>query len=347
MAIRNAGLRVSRGGKMKSAFSLPLAAILAAILATGLFVSCGGSLGVGTGIDEGVKSATLGTLARVPAGSFQRDATYGNVSEVSAFLMSSREITWDQYEQVMSLVGDIARDYSDGYGDSPAEYVNWYMAIAFCNKLSIAEGLTPVYGVLGVDFRALSYWDIPYNYDTHQLHPEWDSATFDRTANGYRLPTEAEWMWAAMGADKDAPGQVNRSGYLKAFAGDDGSNSIGDYAVFGFQHGGQGSATFEGSVRTASKKPNELGIYDMSGNVSEWCYDWYLASFEYLQGSLAAGYSGPSVDRSTYPSAPQRCIRGGTWFQDALFSSVANRDSFQSPYEQGIGHTIGFRVVRN
>jgi formylglycine-generating enzyme required for sulfatase activity len=333
---------------MKSAFSPPRAeilaagpvAFLAAIFATGLFASCGGPLGIGTGIDEGAKSATLGTLARVPAGSFQRDANSSNVSAVAAFYMSPYEIDYAQYEKVMGLEGYLARSYSDGSGESPAAFVSWYDAIAFCNKLSIAEGRRPAYGVAGVNFYTLKFQDIPMSDD-----PDWDAVSVDASAGGYRLPTEAEWMWAAMGADKDSPGQVNRAGYLKPFAGSTGGNSIGDYAVFGYQNGGAGSTSFERSNPVGGKRPNELGLYDMSGNVSEWCYDWYLATFEYPQGSLAAGYNGPSLDRSTYPSAPVRCIRGGTWFQDARYSSIANRDSFQSPWYEG--STIGFRVVRN
>ncbi len=111
--------------------------------------------------------------------------------------------------------------------------MSWYDAIAFANKLSIEEGLTPVYSVDGIsDWEALAYGSIPTASDD-----DWDAATADWDADGYRLPTEMKWMWAAMGATEDALDDfdedgVNRSGYTKDFAGDDGSNSIDDYAWY-------------------------------------------------------------------------------------------------------------------
>jgi formylglycine-generating enzyme required for sulfatase activity len=113
----------------------------------------------------------------------------------------------------------------------------------------------------------------------------WDNATADWSANGYRLPTRMEWIWAAMGAPADGQnGSTNRTGYAKPFAGSDGSNFIADYAVFGYGRGETGATTNERTNPVGSKLPNEIGLYDMSGNVSENCWDWFGTTI--LSGTL-------------------------------------------------------------
>jgi formylglycine-generating enzyme required for sulfatase activity len=214
----------------------------------------------------------------------------------------------------------------------PVQQVNWYHAIAFCNKLSIAEELDPVYSVSGVtDWGSLSFVDVPDVNDGEDA--DWNAADADWGAEGYRLPTEMEWMWAAMGADQDSQSGamqngVNVTGYTKAFAGDDGTagTHIDDYAWYG-----EDSST--GSTHPAGgKNANELGLHDMSGNVWEWCWDWSAA---YPTGEQT-DYRGPAP-------AANRVIRGGCYANDVGACTTAYRH-IASPADQHYG--LGFRVVR-
>ena len=273
-------------------------------------------------------SANIGTLKLVPAGRFQRDATASNISVITKpYRMSEHEITRAQFLAVMGAdPSDVG--YSSGIND-PVQDTNWYHAIAFCNKLSIAEGLTPVYTVTGVDFNTLTYDDIP----TMSSNTDWDAATANWSANGYRLPTEMEWMWAAMGAPADGQGGgTNTTGYAKAFAGSTGSNAIGDYAVYDYYGTGVGKTPNERSNPVGSKLANELGLYDMSGNVWEWTWDWN-----------AAYPTGTQTDYRGAASGENRVARGGSWSHNAANCAVAYRNDF-NPDNQGLN--IGFRVVR-
>jgi formylglycine-generating enzyme required for sulfatase activity len=269
---------------------------------------------------ENYISANIGDLIYVPAGRFQRDATATNISEITQpYLMSQHEITRAQFLAIMGT-DPSNTNYSSGTND-PVQRVNWYHAIAFTNKLSLAESLTPVYTVSGVDFSTLTYADIPISGNA-----DWDAATATWTNNGYRLPTEMEWMWAAMGAPADGQGGgTNTTGHTKAFAGSNGSNVIGDYAVYGEN---SGSSTHP----VGSKLPNELGVYDMSGNVWEWTWDRW--------GSYPAG---TLTDYRGAASGSYRVNRGGNWNAYASICTVAFR-GFNDLYNQFID--IGFRVVR-
>ncbi|MDD3146874.1 MAG: SUMF1/EgtB/PvdO family nonheme iron enzyme [Candidatus Riflebacteria bacterium] len=267
--------------------------------------------------------ASLLKMVDVPAGTFQRDADPANTSYVSAFKMSQCEITRAQFKTVMGNDPSYTV-YSSGITD-PVQCVNWYHAIAFCNKLSIAEGLVPAYTVAGVNFSTLAYAAIPTEADV-----AWNAAVCNCSTNGYRLPTEMEWMWAAIGADQDSQigamsGGVNVTGYAKTFAGYNGSNSLDAYAWY--------SMNSMGKMHPAGTKlANELGLYDMSGNVWEWCWDWY--------GSY------PANSNSDYRGAvtgSERVVRGGRFDFSADDAVVAYR-CVDYPYSQL--NLIGFRVVR-
>ena len=269
-------------------------------------------------------------MVPVPAGSFQRDEGEENVSVITkAYSLSKYPITRKQFLDIMGT-DPSDETYSSGSMDDPVQQVNWYHAIAFCNKLSLMEGLKPAYTVEGVsDWANLAFGDIPSKtYDTN-----WDKATFDWDADGYRLPTEMEWMWAAMGAPADGQdGRINRTGYTKGYAGsiEEGGKqeNLGAYAWY----------STNSSYRAhpvGGKEPNELGLYDMSGNVQEWCWDLYGSC--YPTGPLT-DYMGADPDFN-----PWRVGRGGDWYCDASSCTVASREQSPPMYQNGV---MGFRILR-
>ncbi len=264
-------------------------------------------------------SPTIGTLKYVPAGSFQRDEGNDNISTVSVFYISEKEITREQFEKVMGY--DPSDTYNSTGQQDPVQQVNWYHALVFCNKLSMLEGLTPLYTING-STNPVRWGSVPTTNN-----PLWDAVRADWSADGYRLPTEIEWMWAAMGADSENPGKVNTTGYTKLFAGSNGNNSIGNYSCYN-----ENSSYKTHPVGT--KQPNELGLYDMSGNVWEWCWDWWAK--EYPASSIT-NYKGAT-------SGGLRVFRGSSWESSASEAGVAYRN-YGGPFIQC--YDLGFRVVRS
>jgi formylglycine-generating enzyme required for sulfatase activity len=200
--------------------------------------------------------------------------------------MGETEVTQELFEAVMGTNPSLFQgsSYPPAAGETqakrPVERVSWYEAITFCNKLSLLDGKEPVYSVSEVnDWANLAYSDIP----TSDVST-WSAVTRDIAANGYRLPTDMERLWAAMGADKTA--QPNTTGYNKAFAGSNGSNrnSPRDYEWNSYN---SGDKTHE----VGKKLPNELNLYDMSGNVSEWVWDRF------------GDYSDSSGELTDHPSS--------------------------------------------
>jgi len=270
-------------------------------------------------------------MVEVPAGAFQRDAASAdNVSHVSAFSMADLEVTRELYLAVMGE-DPSAKAYSSGTSD-PVQYVNWYHAIAFCNKLSLMEGLTPVYTVTvgGSPLNWAATVTIPAVNDV-----DWNSAVADQTANGYRLPTEMEWMWSAMGATRDSRlgdivDGINRNGRTKGYGGsieaNDGTVQIGSFAWH--------QANSENKTHPAgSRQPNELTLYDLSGNVREWLWDWYAPSYP----------AGAIIDYQGAASSEQRVYRGGG-FTDGVVPCSINSQNNTYPHER-FGQ-LGFRVAR-
>lgn len=189
----------------------------------------------------------------------------------------------------------------------PARFISWYAAVEFCNKLSDKEGLQKVY-TLKKNQRDTLNKNKNDDYDI--------TVRADFTANGYRLPTEAEWEYAARG------GSLSK-GYTYS-----GSNNAGNVAWYNENSGGE-------IQPVGQKQANELGIYDMSGNVAEWCWDWYNQFTP-----------EPQMNPTGSPSGSDRIIRGGDFFSslDTNEHRVSVRNSVVS-HAQGQG--IGFRIVRS
>lgn len=267
---------------------------------------------------------------KITAGSFKRkesstSATAYTVTLTKDFYMCEHEVTQKEWFEVMGVKQEDMYATDKGWGDNyPVYYVNWYHAIAYCNKKSAAEGLTPCYTVSGVsDWGTLAYASIPTSSDS-----TWNAASYDPDADGYRLPTEAEWEYAALGDYKDDP---NWNGYgsnssASVFAGYNGSNDINDYAWCA------GTATDRKTHEVKGMATNSYDLYDMSGNVYEWCWDWN------------GNYASADVTDPLGASGSSRVYRGGSWNLGASYCSVAYRNG-ASPY--GRDSIVGFRVVRN
>ncbi|MCD4828975.1 MAG: formylglycine-generating enzyme family protein, partial [Candidatus Cloacimonetes bacterium] len=238
-------------------------------------------------------------MISVPAGSFQMGNTLGggnpdelpvHTVNLDAYWIGKYEVTQAEYEVVMG--NNPACDYGAG-ADYPIYYVSWYDALAYCNQLSLNEGLTPCYVIDGVN------------------------STCDFNANGYRLPTEAEWEYAARGA-------TNTPDYLYA-----GSDTVGDVAWY------DGNNTPVGTKVVGQLQSNGIGTFDMSGNVWEYCWDWFDSNY----------YSSSSQDNPTGPTdGTGRVIRGGYWYVIASGCRVSYRN-WGTP-SNNTYNALGFRLCR-
>ncbi|OHD79782.1 MAG: hypothetical protein A3J97_05225 [Spirochaetes bacterium RIFOXYC1_FULL_54_7] len=209
---------------------------------------------------------------------------------VSNFAIGKYEVTFAQYDAFCDATSR-TKPGDSGWGRStrPVINVTWYDAVAFCNWLSAEEGLTAAYTGSGTSW------------------------TLDRTRNGYRLPTEAEWQFAARGGNS-----TNNYSYA-------GSNTIGGVAWYDANSGSK-------TQPVGTKAGNELGLFDMSGNVWEWNHDWYGS----YPGSAQTNYTGLT-------SGTQRVFRGGSWFSLSSDCSVSYRVGIGPAYALD---TLGFRVAR-
>jgi formylglycine-generating enzyme required for sulfatase activity len=227
----------------------------------------------------------IGTFALVTGGTLPASSSLGAVP-VDTFYIGRTEVTWGEWQMVRNWAA--ANGYTDldgvgqGVGDNyPVTGVQWFDVVKWCNARSEKEGKTPVYKN-GTDVYRTGVVSDPQVVSS---------------VNGYRLPTEIEWEWAARGGNKT-------HGYT--YSGSNNLDEVGWYA------GNSGNAVHE----VGKKLANELGIYDLSGNVSEWSGSWDFSNLVWLAvrgGNFSHGFGAEHctvVSRLPYMKEEARLFHG-------------------------------------
>lgn len=222
------------------------------------------------------------------------DETPSHNVKISSFYISQYEIIYEDYASFCKTAGYPEPNGTPGF---PATSISWENAVMFCNWLSSRDGFDKAYEIDRNEEKEI--FNVKCNFQS----------------NGYRLPTEAEWECAAKGGHRSKEYKFS------------GSNSPYNVAWFNENYKGL-------EHKTGELLPNELGIYDMSGNVAEWCWDYY--GEDYYKKSEA---ENPKGSNAVY----DRVFRGGSR-RDKMEYIETTRRFHKSQKERDL--YIGIRVVR-